>query len=249
VSAGGPSDAGPPPPENPELAAALAATGGGVDPADVGRVEALLLSSTLIAPVAPATSRDRSEVALEPPGADGGLDLVAALRPIGETSLLAFTGLDSFTRWSHEHPFVAAGAVALCGFVLERDLSSLWLDAAGPASVAISGPELRAIAAGRHPRAEQGSPQPPGAPRQLEPLRDPALPALTAALAPALAAHAGVDAGYLLEGGSALGRRQLVVGLRMTSEGTGSFRAAAEDACAAVAGALPEGWIVNAVAL
>lgn len=242
--------ADPPPPENPELAAALAEAQDTGDPNAVHEVEDLLLASTLIAPVASAARRGRSDAVVAPPGEDGGLDLVAALRPAGGAALLAFTGLDPLLRWTDERPFIAVTAVALCGFVLERDLGSLWLDPAGPASVAISEPELRAIAAGRRPRDEQGSALAPERPPGLKPLIDPAQPALAAALSTALDGHPDVEAGHLLEGDAVLERRQLVVGLRMAPEGGCSFTRAAEDACAALAVTLPEqGWVVNAVAL
>lgn len=212
----------PAPPDNPELAAALSRTQSGDDPTTVELVEDLLLRSTLIAPVSPAAQREGSEVVLAPAARDAGLDLVAALRPTGDTALLAFTGTGTLTRWSREQSFVAATAVTLCGVVLERDLDAVWLDPAGPASVTISASQLQAIAAGRRPSEDQDSASSPQPPAPLDPLDDPLEQTLTAVLSAALEHRGEVEAAQLMEGEPVLGRRQLVIGLRLSDAADGN---------------------------
>ena len=64
----------------------------------------------------------------------------------GRVALLAFTGLDALTEWRPDARPVPVRAVDAARAALAEGVDALVLDVAGPRTIAIEGPALRALA-------------------------------------------------------------------------------------------------------
>lgn len=163
---------------DPALAAALTA-------GDTTAALGALPTARLLVPV---TAR-----ALPASGGDGGsvTELALLQGADGRQAMLAFSGTDSMTRWSRSHRPVRGSGADLAREALERDLTALVLDVAGPHRLRVEGAALHALAEGRLPgvQARQASL------RLRTPQRPATLPPLGPPVAEAYALEASEDEG------------------------------------------------------
>lgn len=81
---------------------------------------------------------------------DKSSDMAAVLvaRPDGRRGLLAFSGTETLHRWDAQGRPVPVPARLAARAAVQEEADALVLDVAGPASAAITGEDLRALAAG-----------------------------------------------------------------------------------------------------
>jgi hypothetical protein len=86
-----------------------------------------------------------------PFGAEKDSHLAAAMwsRPDGRVGLLAFSSLDTLLRWRPDARPLPTAAATVAQAALQDGADAVVVDIAGPASVAIEGPALWAVAEGR----------------------------------------------------------------------------------------------------
>ena len=130
---------------DPALTAALTAYAGG---GTLGEVRGALQDSRLLVPVVAVLG----EVEVDEQGLarDKSSDMAAVLvsRPDGRRGLVAFSGQETMRRWDPRARPVPVTARLAARAALQEEADALVVDLAGPASAAIGGDDLRALAAG-----------------------------------------------------------------------------------------------------
>jgi hypothetical protein len=130
---------------DPAVTAALAAYAGG---GPLGDVLVVLQDARLLVPVVAVAG----EVELDDRGLahDKTSDMAAVLvaRPDGRRGLLAFSGREAMHRWDPQARPVPVTAQLAARAAVQEGADALVVDLAGPASAAITGDDVRALAAG-----------------------------------------------------------------------------------------------------
>lgn len=131
---------------DPALTTALASYAAGT--AGLGEVLGALQGARLLVPVVAVAG----EVELDEQGLahDKTSDMAAVLvaRPDGRRGLLAFSGAESMRRWDPEARPVPVAVQLAAQAAVQEAADALVVDLAGPASAAVTGEDLRALAAG-----------------------------------------------------------------------------------------------------
>jgi type III secretion system (T3SS) SseB-like protein len=203
-------------PENPPLAAALAA-------GDADAARAAILAGTLIVALMPEEETPR---------------VAATQAPDGTLCALAFSSPATLALWSGTDRTVYGPGRAMAALIRDQGLPAATVDVAGPVAALLDHGDLRALASGVAIADETTAPTA----ARPAPLRlrapDPPLPAAAAAaLAGALRGHDGVAAAYVFEGPRGNERRHLVVGLDMAGDPAAAIDAADAALAPHVAGA------------
>ncbi len=130
---------------DPALTAALATYAAG---GSLGDVLVVLQDARLLVPVVAVLG----EVQLDAEGLahDKTSDMAAVLvtRPDGRRGLLAFSGQESLARWDPAARPVPVAAPLAARAAVQEEVDALVVDVGGPASAAVTGDDLRALAAG-----------------------------------------------------------------------------------------------------
>ncbi len=130
---------------DPAVTAALAAYAAG---GPLGDVLVVLQDARLLVPVVAVLG----EVAIDDQGLahDKTSDMAAVLvaRPDGRRGLLAFSGREAMHRWDPEARPVPVTTRLAAQAAVQEGADALVVDLAGPASAAVPGDDLRALAAG-----------------------------------------------------------------------------------------------------
>ena len=130
---------------DPAVTAALTAY---ADGGALGEVLGALQDSRLLVPVVAVLG----EVDVDEQGLahDKTSDMAAVLvaRPDGRRGLLAFSGQEAMRRWDPDARPVPVAAQLAAKAALQEGADALVVDVAGPASAAVAGDDLRALAAG-----------------------------------------------------------------------------------------------------
>lgn len=133
---------------SPDAALTTALTAYAAGSGRLDRVLAALQDARVLVPVVAVLG----EVAVDEKGMahDKSSDMAAVLvaKPDGRRGLLAFSGLDALRDWDPEARPVPVTARLAAQAALQEGADALVVDVAGPASAAVSGDDLRALAAG-----------------------------------------------------------------------------------------------------
>ncbi len=140
---------------DPGLAAALAAyghdgSGPTTQPPAAGLprvVEALATARVLVPVVAGLETSEVTEAGLEM-DKEASAAVVALRAPDGRTALPVFTSVDAMTRWRRDARPVAAEAARAATSAIQEGWEVLVVDPAGPVTVVVPRPAVRALASG-----------------------------------------------------------------------------------------------------
>lgn len=188
---------------NPELLSAMENIARKDTPENRQALYTALLASELLVPIAKPLPGGK-KTGLQQLVGTTDVEFVVAQNKAGQNAFFAFTDENAINLWKNECAYIASNAQDLFAMALEMNLASIILNVAGPtARGEVMRWEFQALATGGTAGVDQLGTQvitpPPDAPVKFMPLAQKPGDKFMTGLKNALARHAEIAAGYLMQ--------------------------------------------------